>query len=86
MRKAILAMLLATAFGAGTLVGPQGVKAFTGLFVQNTVQHGRVDADRLLDKINAVFDEGYEQVIVLNLDPTAEPRAYGINGTKRVEE
>ena len=56
------------------------------MFIHNTAQISPVDQDKLVEKIDNLIAEGYEQVVVLSLDASADPPVYGLNASKKVEE
>ncbi|HEV7644610.1 MAG TPA: hypothetical protein VGO50_11750 [Pyrinomonadaceae bacterium] len=56
------------------------------MFVQGTSQISPVDQSKLVEKIDNLIAEGYEQVVVLSLDASADPPVYGLNASKKIEE
>jgi hypothetical protein len=56
------------------------------MFVQNTVVEPLIEADNLEEKIAQKVAEGYTQIVVTSLDAAAEPRTYGLNASRVIEE
>lgn len=85
--KTITAGLVAVAFALGTMCGPQGVKAFTAIFIQRTMQDSFIEEGKLEEQLNVFWQEGYDQVTVMQLDPSQiNPRIYALNAQKRAEK